>query len=111
MQRCRRCLEFTTAIKNMIDNGLKHSEDTFVQIHINHNFICFKNKGKELNQRLEYYTQAFTQGGNQKDSFGLGLYIVNTILEAHKMRLDYEYKDGTNAFYFRDLDKVIVKES
>lgn len=102
---------FTTAIKNMIDNGLKHSEDTFVQIHINHNFICFKNKGKELNQRLEYYTQAFTQGGNQKDSFGLGLYIVNTILEAHKMRLDYEYKDGTNAFYFRDLDKVIVKES
>ena len=102
---------FTTAIKNMIDNGLKHSEDTFVQIHINHNFICFKNKGKELNQRLEYYTQAFTQGGNQKDSFGLGLYIVNTILEAHKMRLDYGYKDGTNAFYFRDLDKVIVKES
>ena len=102
---------FTTAIKNMIDNGLKHSEDTFVQIHINHNFICFKNKGKELNQRLEYYTQAFTQGGNQKDSFGLGLYIVNTILEAHKMWLDYEYKDGTNAFYFRDLDKVIVKES
>lgn len=102
---------FTTAIKNMIDNGLKHSEDTFVQIHINHNLICFKNKGKQLNQRLEYYTQAFTQGGNQKDSFGLGLYIVNTILEAHKMRLDYEYKDGTNAFYFRDLDKVIVKES
>lgn len=102
---------FTTAIKNMIDNGLKHSEDTFVEIHINQNYICFKNKGKELNQKLEYYTQAFTQGGNQKDSFGLGLYIVNTILECHKMRLDYKYEDGLNAFYFRDLERVIIKEN
>ncbi len=102
---------FTTAIKNMIDNGLKHSDDMFVEIHINQNFICFKNKGKKLNQKLEYYTQAFTQGSNQKDSFGLGLYIVNTILESHKMRLDYEYEDGVNAFYFRDLHRVLIKEN
>lgn len=102
---------FTTAIKNMIDNGLKHSEDTFVQIHINQNFICFKNRGKELNQKLEYYTQAFTQGSSKKDSFGLGLYIVNTILESHEMKLDYAYEDEMNVFYFRDFDKVIVKES
>lgn len=102
---------FTTAIKNMIDNGLKHSEDTFVQIHINQNYMCFKNKGKELHQKLEYYTQAFTQGGKQKDSFGLGLYIVNTILESHKMRLDYAHEDGMNVFYFRDLERVIIKEN
>lgn len=102
---------FTTAIKNMIDNGLKHSEDTFVQIHINQQFLCFKNRGKGLQEKLDYYTQAFVQGGTQKDSFGLGLYIVNTILEAHKMRLDYAYEDGVNAFYFRDLDRVVVREN
>lgn len=101
---------FTTAIKNMIDNAIKHSDDAFVEIFIGTEFICFKNRGKELTKPLEYYTQAFTQGGKQKDSFGLGLYIVNTILEAHKMRLDYAYEEGKNAFYFRDLQRVIIKE-
>lgn len=101
---------FTTAIKNMIDNAIKHSDDAFVEIFICTEFICFKNRGKELNKPLEYYTQAFTQGGKQKDSFGLGLYIVNTILDSHKMRLEYAYEDGMNAFYFRDLQKVVIKE-
>lgn len=101
---------FTTAIKNMIDNALKHSEDGFMQIYVSSGYICFENKGKELEKSLEYYTQAFTQGGKQKDSFGLGLYIVNTILEAHKMRLDYAYDNGINAFYFRDFEQVIIKE-
>ncbi|TKX32780.1 ArsS family sensor histidine kinase [Campylobacter aviculae] len=101
---------FTTAIKNMIDNGIKYSQDGFVQIDIMDNSICFKNHGPELNNTLEYYTQAFTQGTKQKSSFGLGLYIVNTILEAHGMKLDYDYKDGVNYFYFIDLKNIIVKE-
>lgn len=97
---------FTTAIKNMIDNALKHSEDGFVQIDIMEKYICFKNRGAELNNTLEYYTQAFTQGSKQKSSFGLGLYIVNTILEAHNMELDYSYEDGVNLFYFRKLENI-----
>ncbi|TKX31778.1 ArsS family sensor histidine kinase [Campylobacter estrildidarum] len=101
---------FTTAIKNMIDNGIKHSKDGFVQINITQDFICFKNCGPELNNTLEYYTQAFTQGTKQKSSFGLGLYIVNTILQTHEMKLDYSYKDGMNLFYFVDLKNIIVKE-
>lgn len=101
---------FTTAIKNMIDNGIKHSQDGFVEICIKDNYICFKNCGPELNNTLEYYTQAFTQGTKQKLSFGLGLYIVNTILEAHDMKLDYDYKDGVNHFYFIGLNNILVKE-
>lgn len=101
---------FTTAIKNMIDNGVKHSEDHFVQIDITTSYICFKNRGKELENNLEYYTQAFTQGAKHKDSFGLGLYIVSTILQAHKMKLEYLYEDGVNMFYFRDLKHIIAKE-
>lgn len=97
---------FTTAIKNMIDNALKYSEDGFVQIDIMEDYLCFKNRGTELNNTLEYYTQAFTQGSRQKSSFGLGLYIVNTILETHDMELDYGYEDGVNLFYFRGLEKI-----
>ena len=101
---------FTTAIKNMIDNGLKHSKNHFLQIDISEDFICFKNLGDELNNSLEYYTQAFTQGSKQKDSFGLGLYIVDTILKAHGMKLDYMYDNGINLFYFRELKNIIIKD-
>ncbi|KAA6234278.1 HAMP domain-containing histidine kinase [Campylobacter sp. LR291e] len=97
---------FTTAIKNMIDNAIKYSQDKFLQIYIKSDFICFKNKGNKLNNSLEYYTQAFTQGSKQKDSFGLGLYIVSTILETHGMKLTYEYKDEMNLFYFNNLNKI-----
>ncbi|WP_270981136.1 ArsS family sensor histidine kinase [Campylobacter helveticus] len=102
---------FTTAIKNMIDNGIKHSLDGFVQIDIMEDYICFKNRGNELNNTLEYYAQAFTQGSKQKSSFGLGLYIVNTILESHNMKLDYAYEDGINLFYFRGLKRIVLSDA
>lgn len=101
---------FTTAIKNMIDNGLKYSQTGFVELEISKSFLIFKNEGKALEQPLDYYTQAFTKGVRQKDSFGLGLYIVDTILKAHKMRLGYEYKDGVNYFYFENLENILAKE-
>lgn len=101
---------FSTAIKNMIDNGVKYADDRIIEIEINEKYLCFKNKGKGLDYSLEYYTQAFTQGNKQKDSFGLGLYIVDTILKSHTMFLDYEYENGVNKFYFKNLDKIIIKE-
>lgn len=101
---------FTTAMKNMIDNGMKYSKNHFIEVNVCENFICFKNQGPELNNSLEYYTQAFTQGSKQKDSFGLGLYIVNTILESHRMKLDYDYQDTMNLFYFKNLENVLVKD-
>lgn len=101
---------FTTAIKNMIDNGVKYSKEHFLQIEISKDFICFKNYGDKLNNSLEYYIQAFTQGSKQKDSFGLGLYIVNTILESHCIKLEYNYQDGMNLFYFKNLENIIIKD-
>ncbi|KGI56009.1 ArsS family sensor histidine kinase [Campylobacter sp. MIT 97-5078] len=101
---------FTTAIKNMIDNGVKHSSNEFIELEICKQYLCFKNQGKALEKPLEYYTQAFTQGAKQKDSFGLGLYIVDTILKSHNMKLSYELKDSFNLFYFKELEHIIVKE-
>ena len=100
---------FTTAIKNMIDNGIKYSIDNFIQIEINKDYICFKNKGDRLRHKLEYYTQAFTKDSKTKDSFGLGLYIVNTILISHKMKLDYNYENGLNVFYFKDIKEILFE--
>ncbi|WP_291951057.1 ArsS family sensor histidine kinase [Campylobacter sp.] len=98
---------FTTAMKNMIDNGIKYSDENKVTIEITREYLCFKNIGKALDQDLRHYTQAFTQGKKNKDSFGLGLYVVKTILDSHKLTLFYEYSNGCNYFYFKNLENII----
>ncbi len=95
---------FSIAIKNMIDNGIKYSQDSKVHIYADQNSIDFLSKGEKLPNQISYYTEPFTQGEhNNSSSFGLGLYIVDSIIKAHDMRLSYEYKDGYNIFKFIHL--------
>ena len=95
---------FSVAIKNMIDNGIKYSNDQKVNIHINDNTITFSNTYKKLNHPLDYYTEPFTKEETQnKNSFGLGLYIVHNILKSHRMQLNYHYKNNNNYFSFNSL--------
>jgi len=89
---------FYTALKNLIDNGLKYSTNNEVIIDINNNKIIIKSKGDKLSKDLDYYTQAFTQEYKNSKGFGLGLYIVKQILQVHKFTLEYRYEDGYNNF-------------
>ncbi|MCR8678330.1 MULTISPECIES: ArsS family sensor histidine kinase [Campylobacter] len=88
------------ACKNMIDNALKYSDDKSLKIIISNNEIIFSSKGAALENDLKYYIEPFTQGSNAKKSFGLGLYIVYNILEAHKLKLLYNHQNGVNNFIF-----------
>ncbi len=97
---------FSIAIKNMIDNAIKYSIDQKVQIIANDKALIFKNGGEKLKKDLKEYMEPFTSDGNQKDSFGLGLYLVDNILRAHKLQLLYGYKDGWNTFVFKNIDKL-----
>ncbi|ASM39810.1 HAMP domain-containing histidine kinase [Campylobacter sp. RM12327] len=98
----------TTAVKNMIDNAIKYSTNKHVNIIVNKNTIKFCNDGKRLDNSIEYYLEAFTQGNNATKSFGLGLYIVDSILKAHGIKLGYKYKNNMNIFCFYDFDKLLV---
>ena len=99
---------FSIAIKNMIDNGIKYSVDNKVLIYAEEDGIDFLSKGKRLEHDLDYYIEPFTQGSNRNSkSFGLGLYIVDSILKAHKMKLAYEYKNGYNIFKFINIMPII----
>ncbi|MEE8589121.1 MAG: ArsS family sensor histidine kinase [Sulfurimonadaceae bacterium] len=91
---------FSTAIKNMIDNAMKYSSDRHVNISTHEGEIWFESKGERLKHPLSYYVQPFTKDENARDSFGLGLYLVDAILHAHDMVLAYEYIDGVNRFIF-----------
>lgn len=85
--------------KNLIDNGIKYSTDSEVYLELNGNELSFCSRGDKLQYPLEYYTQPFTKcDANVSESFGLGLYIVNYILDKHEYILSYSYKDGINYF-------------
>ncbi|WP_458701708.1 ArsS family sensor histidine kinase [Sulfurospirillum sp. 1307] len=98
---------FTTALKNLIDNGLKYSIDKFVIITANNNKISVISKGSPLKQKLIHYIQPFTQEKNSHQSFGLGLYIVDNIAKAHKLNFKYSHKNGLNYFYFENIETLL----
>ncbi|WP_035148082.1 ArsS family sensor histidine kinase [Campylobacter fetus] len=95
------------AFKNMIDNGIKYSDDKHINITITNKNIKFITKGDKLEQELNYYIEPFTQGSNAKKSFGLGLYIVDNILKSHNLNLEYCYKNGLNIFIFNGMKPQI----
>lgn len=91
---------FATAVKNMIDNALKYSPEQKVTIGIDGKEIWFDNAGEPLSHPLAYYVEPFTKEHPSKNSFGLGLYLVDSILKKHGMVLAYEYRNGVNRFIF-----------
>jgi sensor histidine kinase len=99
---------FSIAIKNMVDNGLKYSPNKHVNIIVLKNCIKFINQGEQLKQEIKHYIEPFTRGNDTQNSFGLGLYIVDNILKAHKLNLGYEYKNGLNVFIFENLQNVMA---
>ncbi|MBZ7987319.1 ArsS family sensor histidine kinase [Campylobacter canadensis] len=99
---------FTTAVKNLLDNALKYSIDNTVRVVICASCIRFYNKGEKLDKSLQYYTEPFTQGNRNINSFGLGLYVVKTILEEHKLGLEYSYEQGFNIFSITKLENIAV---
>jgi two-component system OmpR family sensor kinase len=91
---------YTTAIKNMIDNGIKYSTDAHVKISIIKGELSFDSKGECISKPLQYYIEPFTKDNPSKSSFGLGLYLVDSILKVHDQVLAHEYNRGVNRFIF-----------
>lgn len=90
---------FSIAIKNLIDNAVKYSPNKEVLIKTEEQNIIFENSGDALKYPLEnYFEPFFSNEDKQKDSFGLGLYIIFNILKANNYTLEYEYIDGINRF-------------
>ena len=90
---------FSIALKNLIDNAIKYSDDKKVLIRTKDGDIIFENSGKPLAYDLEkYYEPFFANEQNNNNSFGLGLYIVHNILKANNYELEYKYENEKNIF-------------
>ena len=86
------------ALKNLIDNAIKFSPNKKAIINANKEKIEIISLGEPLNNKLSYYTEAFSQEEKRSDGFGLGLYIVKTIVNLHGYKLEYKYEGGRNYF-------------
>ncbi|QOR61499.1 ArsS family sensor histidine kinase [Sulfurovum sp. ST-21] len=89
---------FTLVVKNLLDNALKYSTDKHVIVVIDSDHLDIINKGEALKEPLEEYFKPFH---TSKGGLGLGLYIVKSILDIHKMTLAYRYEEGKNIFTVR----------
>ncbi len=90
---------FVIALKNLLDNGVKFSNDKKIKVSYDGKTLTFSNGGDPLAQNFELLGEAFVKGDKSSDGLGLGLYIVRQILDAHEMKLDYHYTNGKHLFY------------
>jgi len=86
---------FTLVVKNLLDNAIKYSTNKHVTVIISSQGLEVMNMGEKLTEPLKHYFEPFH---TSKKGLGLGLYIVKSILDIHKMRLDYLYTNGANWF-------------
>lgn len=103
---------FTLAIKNLIDNALKYSNDKKATIVCSKDQILISNLGNPLPMGIEHYKQAFVRNKDEKATgMGLGLYIIDRICDMHKFYLDYYYSEGMHNFcIIFDKDSMVSCE-
>ncbi len=86
------------AIKNLLDNGIKYSKNKHVTLKSVGDNLEIISEGEKLQHALSYYIEPFSQEEKRSSGFGLGLYIVHSILEKLGYQLNYRHEEGRNIF-------------
>lgn len=87
------------AIKNLMDNAIKHSAKRVVFIRNQEQRLIVANEGEPLKMAIDEYFQPFVSGSKAFGSgLGLGLYIVQNIVQQHGLEITYRYEEGFHQF-------------
>ena len=86
------------ALKNLVENALKYTDRVPITLIAKKQSLDIYSYGKPLEHTLNYYLEPFTQQNRDSIGFGLGLNIVQKIVEKHGFTLTYQHKNGANIF-------------
>jgi len=95
----------TLVLKNLMDNGIKYGKDKCVMVSNQNEMMEVISKGDKLPEPLTYYTEPFSQAEKRSSGFGLGLYIVDSILVKLGYRLGYKHEEGKNIFMLVPMEE------
>ncbi len=102
---------FATAIKNLLDNALKHSTEA-VDVTMDLESITMSSFGEKIPSERLNFSRAFNRAVEGSSSgLGLGLYIANAIVEKHGFDLSYLHVEGQNHFTIHFRAKEVEKNS
>jgi len=78
--------DLTKLIDNLLSNAIKYSpKNSTIKITLTNNYLEVENEGKIKN--IDKITQKFYRENESEGGFGLGLYIVKSICEYYKFKL------------------------
>lgn len=102
---------FATAIKNLLDNALKHTSER-VDVDICTESLSVCSYGEKIPQERLDFSRAFNRAVEGASSgLGLGLYIANAIVAKHGFELSYVHTEGQNYFTIHFRQKEVEKNS
>ena len=83
------------ALKNLIDNAYKYATSYPIKILVEENEIKVVNYGTKIEN---FNTLLIPFKHKSHKGHGVGVSIVNMIVQKHKFKFDYEYRNGLNIF-------------
>lgn len=106
------CEVMVTVFKNLIDNGIKYSSDGKIRVSQTKERILFTNRGEAWpsGYTLQTLSEPFLHQQKDPNSFGLGLYIIKSILDAHAFSLHYDYSQGDHCFEVMCLNSQVLHD-
>lgn len=92
---------FATALKNLLDNALKHSSQK-VDVVIEKGMVSIESVGEAVAKEKMDFSRPFNRAVESSSAgLGLGLYIANAIVVKHGFVLEYLHVKGKNCFRVR----------
>lgn len=90
-------------VMNLIQNAIRHNVDEqgTINVEIRDNYFKISNTGPSMKLQISDLAKRFNKNSMSKDSLGLGLSIINSIVKLYDFKLEYNYQDSHHSFIIK----------